>query len=55
MIIWFITFWHVFHIIQADEHESKTLDDVKENEPVFFERVTAVLKRAEIEFGLQHQ
>lgn len=40
---------------EADEHELRTLDDIKENEPVFFERVTAILKRAELEFGLQRQ
>lgn len=35
---------------EADEHESATLDDIKENEPEFFTRVTGVLKRAEMEF-----
>ncbi|XP_048230803.1 tRNA threonylcarbamoyladenosine dehydratase isoform X2 [Ricinus communis] len=35
---------------EADEHESRTLDDIKENEPEFFERVTSVLKRAELDF-----
>ncbi|KAF6144693.1 hypothetical protein GIB67_006185 [Kingdonia uniflora] len=37
---------------EADEHESTTLDDIKENEAEFFSRVTSVLKRAEIEVGL---
>ncbi|PON83179.1 Ubiquitin-activating enzyme E [Trema orientale] len=37
----------------ADEHESRTLEDIKEAEPDFFNRVTAVLKRAEEDFGLQ--
>uniref|UniRef100_A0A9I9CNI3 THIF-type NAD/FAD binding fold domain-containing protein n=1 Tax=Cucumis melo TaxID=3656 RepID=A0A9I9CNI3_CUCME len=37
---------------EADEHESSTLDDIKENEPEFFGRVTATLKRAEVEFSL---
>ncbi|KAJ4716969.1 tRNA threonylcarbamoyladenosine dehydratase [Melia azedarach] len=37
---------------EADEHESRTLDDIKEKEPAFFERVTSVLKRAELDFGL---
>lgn len=37
---------------EADEHESRTLDDIKEKEPAFFERVTSVLKRAELEFLL---
>ncbi|KAK2968044.1 hypothetical protein RJ640_003778 [Escallonia rubra] len=37
---------------EADEHESRTLEDVKEEEPEFFEWVTSVLKRAEIDFGL---
>jgi len=36
----------------VDEHESRTLDDIKENEPEFYSRVTAVLKRAELDFGL---
>jgi len=36
----------------VDEHESQTLDDIKENEPEFYNRVTAVLKRAELDFGL---
>ncbi|XP_062006474.1 tRNA threonylcarbamoyladenosine dehydratase isoform X1 [Rosa rugosa] len=37
---------------EADEHESRTLEDIKEEEPEFFVRVTSVLKRAELEFGL---
>jgi len=36
----------------VDEHESRTLDDVKEKEPEFYSRVIAVLKRAENDFGL---
>lgn len=40
------------YLMQADEHESSTLDDIKEKEPEFFMRVTAILKRAEMEFGL---
>ncbi|MCD9644852.1 hypothetical protein HAX54_033365 [Datura stramonium] len=36
---------------EADEHESRSLKDIKEEEPEFFVRVTAVLKRAELEFG----
>lgn len=37
---------------QVDEHESRTLDDIKEEEPEFYGRVTAVLKQAELDFGL---
>lgn len=37
---------------EADEHESMTLEDVKEKEPEFYTRITSVLKRAELEFGL---
>ncbi|KAB2612348.1 hypothetical protein D8674_034664 [Pyrus ussuriensis x Pyrus communis] len=37
---------------EADEHESTTLEDIKEREAEFFDRVTSVLKRAELEFGL---
>lgn len=37
---------------EADEHESRTLEDIKEGEPEFFVRVTSILKRAELEFGL---
>ncbi|XP_016515580.1 tRNA threonylcarbamoyladenosine dehydratase isoform X1 [Nicotiana tabacum] len=36
---------------EADEHESRSLEDIKEEEPEFFARVTSVLKRAESEFG----
>ncbi|EXC20593.1 Uncharacterized protein L484_027148 [Morus notabilis] len=36
---------------EANEHESRTLDDIKEKEPEFFDRVTAILKRAELEFA----
>ncbi|XP_039054230.1 tRNA threonylcarbamoyladenosine dehydratase-like [Hibiscus syriacus] len=37
---------------EADEHEQRSLEDIKENEPAFFKRVTSVLKRAEQDFGL---
>ncbi|XAR73570.1 hypothetical protein NMG60_11007581 [Bertholletia excelsa] len=37
---------------EANEHESRSLEDIKENEPEFFSRVTSVLKRAEVDFGL---
>ncbi|KAK7323214.1 hypothetical protein VNO77_26678 [Canavalia gladiata] len=37
---------------EVDEHESQTLDEIKEKEPEFYSRVTAVLKRAELDFGL---
>lgn len=37
---------------EADEHESRTLEDIKEKEPEFYTRVTSVLKRAEFDFGL---
>ncbi|CAI0419872.1 unnamed protein product, partial [Linum tenue] len=37
--------------MEADEHESRTLDDIKEKEPEFFQTVAAVLKRAQLEFG----
>nr|KYP40036.1 Uncharacterized protein C1A6.10 [Cajanus cajan] len=37
---------------EVDEHESQTLDDIKENEPEFYNRVIAVLRRAELDFGL---
>ncbi|XP_021600052.1 tRNA threonylcarbamoyladenosine dehydratase isoform X1 [Manihot esculenta] len=37
---------------EADEHESRTLDDIKENEPEFFNQVTAVLRQAELDFNL---
>ncbi|KAK1439306.1 hypothetical protein QVD17_05122 [Tagetes erecta] len=36
---------------EADEHESSTLEDIEENEPEFFRRVTSTLKRAELDFG----
>ena len=38
--------------LQADEHEVRSLEDIKEQEPEFFARVTSVLKRAELDFGL---
>ncbi|GMP25673.1 hypothetical protein CsSME_00002428 [Camellia sinensis var. sinensis] len=37
---------------EADEHELRTLEDIKDKEPEFFSRVTSVLKRAEVDFGL---
>ncbi|XP_058748041.1 tRNA threonylcarbamoyladenosine dehydratase-like isoform X2 [Vicia villosa] len=37
---------------EVDEHESRTLDDIKEKEPEFYSRVIAVLKRAENDLGL---
>ncbi|XP_057972265.1 tRNA threonylcarbamoyladenosine dehydratase isoform X2 [Malania oleifera] len=37
---------------EADEHESRTLGDIKQKEPEFFARVTSVLKRAELDFYL---
>ncbi|WJX58625.1 hypothetical protein P8452_44061 [Trifolium repens] len=37
---------------EVDEHESQTLEDIKEKEPEFYNRVIAVLKRAENDFGL---
>lgn len=37
---------------EADEHESRTLDDVREKEPEFFKKVTSILKQAELDFGL---
>ncbi|GAB2221491.1 hypothetical protein Drorol1_Dr00012672 [Drosera rotundifolia] len=37
---------------EADKHESKNLDQIKDTEPEFFNRVTAVLKRAESELNL---
>ncbi|CAA3027038.1 tRNA threonylcarbamoyladenosine dehydratase [Olea europaea subsp. europaea] len=36
---------------EADEHESRSLEDIKAKEPEFFFRVTSVLKRAELDFG----
>ncbi|GFQ00011.1 tRNA threonylcarbamoyladenosine dehydratase [Phtheirospermum japonicum] len=40
---------------EADEHESRSLEDIKEQEPEFFARVTSVLKRAELDFGLRSE
>ncbi|KVI03079.1 Molybdenum cofactor biosynthesis, MoeB [Cynara cardunculus var. scolymus] len=37
---------------EADEHESTTLEDLKEHEPEFFTRVTSTLKRAELDLAL---
>ncbi|XP_073139163.1 tRNA threonylcarbamoyladenosine dehydratase isoform X2 [Henckelia pumila] len=37
---------------EADEHESSSLDVIRENEPEFFAKVTSVLKRAALDFGL---
>nr|GEW35665.1 tRNA threonylcarbamoyladenosine dehydratase [Tanacetum cinerariifolium] len=37
---------------EADEHESTTLEDIKQNEPEFFTRVTSTLERAELDFGM---
>lgn len=37
---------------EADEHEQRTLDDIQKEEPEFFTRVTSVLKRASVDFGL---
>ncbi|XP_054798253.1 tRNA threonylcarbamoyladenosine dehydratase 2 isoform X2 [Prosopis cineraria] len=37
---------------EADEHESRTIDDIKKEEPEFYKRVTGVLRRAELDFGL---
>ncbi|KMS97423.1 hypothetical protein BVRB_5g127040 [Beta vulgaris subsp. vulgaris] len=37
---------------EVDEHESMTLDDIKEKEPEFFQRVSNVLKRAILDFSL---
>ncbi|XP_058108349.1 tRNA threonylcarbamoyladenosine dehydratase isoform X2 [Magnolia sinica] len=37
---------------EAEEHESMTLDDIRDREPDFFARVTGILKRAELDFGL---
>ncbi|KAL4364705.1 hypothetical protein AHAS_Ahas07G0032800 [Arachis hypogaea] len=39
---------------EVDEHESRTLDDIKEKEPEFYNSVNAVLKQAEIDFGYAH-
>ncbi|XP_010440866.1 PREDICTED: tRNA threonylcarbamoyladenosine dehydratase-like isoform X1 [Camelina sativa] len=35
---------------EADEHEAKTLEEVKESETEFFETVSCVLKKAELDF-----
>ncbi|XP_017242800.2 tRNA threonylcarbamoyladenosine dehydratase 2 isoform X1 [Daucus carota subsp. sativus] len=37
---------------EADEHESRTLEYIREKEPQFYRRVTSVLKKAEFDFGL---
>lgn len=37
---------------EAEEHESKTIDNIKEEEPEFYNRVTTVLKKAEVDFAL---
>ncbi|XP_027179445.1 tRNA threonylcarbamoyladenosine dehydratase [Coffea eugenioides] len=37
---------------EADEHESRSLEDIRKEEPEFFARVTSVLKQAESDFGL---
>ncbi|KAJ6364536.1 hypothetical protein OIU76_029487 [Salix suchowensis] len=37
---------------EADEHELRTLEEIKELEPEFYERVESALKRAEFDFGL---
>ncbi|XXG53610.1 hypothetical protein AAC387_Pa03g1685 [Persea americana] len=42
----------LFNFKEAGEHESTTLDDIKEKEPEFFARVTLILKKAESDFGL---
>ncbi|XP_022759356.1 tRNA threonylcarbamoyladenosine dehydratase 2 isoform X3 [Durio zibethinus] len=42
----------VIFSLKADEHERRTLDDIKEKEPEIFSHVTSVLKRAEQDFGL---
>ncbi|KAK9118096.1 hypothetical protein Scep_016189 [Stephania cephalantha] len=36
---------------EAGEHESRTLNEIKENEPVFFRRVTSVLEQVKTDFG----
>ncbi|XP_078444205.1 NAD(P)-binding Rossmann-fold superfamily protein isoform X2 [Wolffia australiana] len=35
---------------EAEEHETKTLHDIKTNEPDFFRMVTAILNRAQVDF-----
>lgn len=37
---------------EADDHESKTLEDIKNEEPEYYLRVASVLKRAQVDFGL---
>ncbi|XP_056162875.1 tRNA threonylcarbamoyladenosine dehydratase [Syzygium oleosum] len=37
---------------EADEHEQRTLDDIRKEEPEFFTRATSVLQRARADFGL---
>ncbi|KAK9684422.1 hypothetical protein RND81_10G209000 [Saponaria officinalis] len=37
---------------EVDEHESMTLDEISETEPEFFKRVSNVLKRASLDFGI---
>lgn len=37
---------------EADEHESMSLADIRKDEPEFFMRISSMLKRAEVEFGL---
>lgn len=37
---------------EANEHELKTLEDIKNEEPEYFWRVMSVLRRAEVDFGL---
>ncbi|CAH9089881.1 unnamed protein product [Cuscuta europaea] len=37
---------------EAEEHESKSLEDIKDREPEFFHRVISVLKKAELDFSL---
>lgn len=44
--------FHLLFSLQADAHESTTLDRVKEEEPEFYAMVSRVLKRAETEFAL---
>ncbi|KAL3596763.1 hypothetical protein D5086_008400 [Populus alba] len=36
---------------EADEHELRTLEEIKELEPEFYERVESALKRAQMDFG----
>ncbi|XP_074316487.1 tRNA threonylcarbamoyladenosine dehydratase [Silene latifolia] len=37
---------------EVDEHESLTLDEIREKEPEFFQRVSDVLKRASFDYAL---